>query len=63
MFPLVIEAWNGDAIRVGEPFFERMSVPIGLSLLTLMAIAPVLPWRKASEEVLAQLIRLKQLAL
>ena len=54
VFPLVIEAWNGDAIRVGEPFFERMSVPIGLTMLFLMAVAPVLPWRRASLETLAQ---------
>jgi cytochrome c-type biogenesis protein CcmF len=31
-----------------------MTVPIGLSLLFLMAVAPVLPWRKASTEVLSQ---------
>jgi len=29
-----------------------MSMPIGLALLTMMAIAPVLPWRKASQELL-----------
>ena len=31
-----------------------MTMPIGIALLFLMAVAPVLPWRKASEEVLAQ---------
>ena len=31
-----------------------MTVPIGIALLFLMAVAPVLPWRKASEEVLAR---------
>lgn len=54
VFPLVIEAWNGDSLSVGEPYFERMSVPIGLALLFLMAVAPVLPWRTASLETLAQ---------
>ncbi|QGG94533.1 heme lyase CcmF/NrfE family subunit [Actinomarinicola tropica] len=54
VFPLVVEAWNGETIRVGEPYFERMSVPIGLALLTLMAIAPVLPWRATNVETLAQ---------
>jgi cytochrome c-type biogenesis protein CcmF len=29
-----------------------MTMPLGLTLLFLMAIAPVLPWRKASQEVL-----------
>ena len=53
VFPLVVEAWNGDQLRVGEPFFERMSVPIGLAILTMMAIAPALPWRKTNVETLA----------
>ena len=29
-----------------------MTMPIGLALLFLMAVAPVLPWRKASGELL-----------
>ena len=53
VFPLVVEALRGDRITVGEPFFDRMAMPIGLSLLFLMAVAPVLPWRKASTETLA----------
>ena len=36
------------------PYFERMTMPIGITLLFLMAVAPVLPWRKASGELLAQ---------
>ena len=52
VFPLVAEALNGDRITVGAPYFERMSMPIGFVLLFLMAIAPVLPWRKASLETL-----------
>jgi cytochrome c-type biogenesis protein CcmF len=31
-----------------------MTVPLGIALLFMMAVAPVLPWRKASEEVLSQ---------
>jgi cytochrome c-type biogenesis protein CcmF len=54
VFPLVIEAVNGDQLSVGRPYFDRMTIPIGLTLLFLMAIAPVLPWRKASGELLAQ---------
>ena len=37
---------------MGEPYFDRMTTPIGLVLLFLMAVAPVLPWRKASAETL-----------
>jgi cytochrome c-type biogenesis protein CcmF len=53
VFPLLIEATTGERITVGEPFFDRMSLPIGLTLLFLMAVAPVLPWRKASTETLS----------
>src|SRR5207302_2797493 len=52
VFPLVVEAINGDRISVGRPYFNRMTLPVVVALLFLMAIAPVLPWRKASEEVL-----------
>lgn len=52
VFPLIVEAINGDRVSVGVPYFNRMTMPIGLTLLFLMAIAPVLPWRKASGELL-----------
>ncbi len=53
IFPLIVEAIDGRTISVGNPYFERMTMPIGFVLLFLMAIAPVLPWRKASGEVLS----------
>ncbi len=52
IFPLLIEVWNGDTLSVGSPYFNSMSKPIGVTLLFLMAVAPVLPWRKASAELL-----------
>jgi cytochrome c-type biogenesis protein CcmF len=52
VFPLVVEALNDDRISVGRPYFDRMTMPIGLALLFMMAVAPVLPWRKASGELL-----------
>jgi cytochrome c-type biogenesis protein CcmF len=57
VFPLLVEAWNGDRLSVGAPYFDTMSTPLGLLMLFLMAIAPVLPWRKASSEVLAVRVR------
>jgi cytochrome c-type biogenesis protein CcmF len=52
VFPLVLEAANGERISIGRPYFDRMTMPIGIALLFLMAVAPVLPWRKASGELL-----------
>lgn len=52
IFPLLVEAFEGRRTVVGAPYFDRLSMPIGMVLLFLMAVAPVLPWRKASEELL-----------
>ena len=57
VFPLLSEAINGQQIAVGEPYFDRMTMPIAVALLFLMAIAPVLPWRKASAELLRHRIQ------
>lgn len=52
VFPLIVEAKEDRQIAVGSPFFDAMTRPIGLVLLFLMAVAPALPWRKASGELL-----------
>jgi cytochrome c-type biogenesis protein CcmF len=54
VFPLIVEALQDRKLVVGEPFFDTLAVPAGLTLLFLMCIAPVLPWRKASGELLSQ---------
>ncbi|CAB4813137.1 MAG: heme lyase CcmF/NrfE family subunit [Actinobacteria bacterium] len=54
LFPLIVEALQNRTIKVGAPYFERLSIPFGISLLFLMAVAPVLPWRKASTELLRE---------
>ena len=54
VFPLVAEAVRGSRLSVGEPYFDRMTTPIGIALLFLMAAAPALPWRATSGEVLRQ---------
>ena len=54
VFPLVAEAVSGERLSVGAPYFQRMTMPLGMLLLFLMAAAPVLPWRKASGELLGR---------
>ena len=54
VFPLVYEALKDEQLTVGRPYFDRMTMPIGLALLFLMAVAPMLPWRKASTELLSK---------
>jgi cytochrome c-type biogenesis protein CcmF len=53
VFPLLYEALNhGTQVGVGAPYFNRFFVPVGLALLFLMAVAPALPWRKTTVEVM-----------
>ena len=52
VFPLIVEALNGDRISVGNPYFVKMSTPIGFALLFMMAIAPALSWWKTDFDVL-----------
>jgi cytochrome c-type biogenesis protein CcmF len=52
VFPLIVEAINNDRLTIGEPFFNSMTQPICIALLFMMAVAPALPWRKASAELM-----------
>ena len=54
VFPLIVEAMQQRQIVVGEPFFDRLTIPIGLTMLFIMAVAPVLPWRRDGRELLSQ---------
>lgn len=54
VFPLIVEALQDRRISVGVPYFERMTMPVGMTLLFLMAVAPALPWRKTTGEVLSR---------
>ncbi len=52
VYPLLYEALTQQQVTVGAPFFNTVAIPAGLLLLFLMAIAPVLSWRKMSGAVL-----------
>ncbi len=54
VFPLVVEAAGRDRVSVGVPYFNRMTMPLGLTLLFLMAVAPALPWRRARADLVAR---------
>ncbi|HEY6429503.1 MAG TPA: cytochrome c-type biogenesis CcmF C-terminal domain-containing protein [Acidimicrobiales bacterium] len=48
VYPLLYEALTQQQVTVGAPFFNTVAVPAGIALLFLMAVAPVLSWRKMS---------------
>ena len=52
LFPLIVEAISGDRVTVGAPFFDQMTLPLWLAVLTLMGIGPLLPWRRAESQSL-----------
>jgi cytochrome c-type biogenesis protein CcmF len=47
LYPIIGEAVRGVKVSVGEPYFNRMAVPICLGLLLLMGVGPALPWGKS----------------
>ena len=54
VFPLIVEALQNRQLVVGEPFFDQLTIPIGLTMLFIMAVAPVLPWRRDGRDTLSQ---------
>jgi cytochrome c-type biogenesis protein CcmF len=54
VYPLLYEAVTQQQVTVGAPYFNTVAVPVGLALLFLMAVAPVLSWRKISGGILWQ---------
>jgi cytochrome c-type biogenesis protein CcmF len=47
-YPLLLEAFSGTRVGVGEPFFNRLAVPLSFLLLLTMGFGPVTPWRGAA---------------
>ena len=54
VFPLIVEAVDGRTVSVGNPYFDRMTRPVGLALLFLMAVGPVLGWGRSGAETLSR---------
>ena len=46
-YPLISEAL-GDRRNVGPPWFNRITVPLGIALVGLAAVAPLISWRRAT---------------
>lgn len=44
LYPLIAEAWQERRVSVGEPYFDRWALPLGLVLVFLMGVGPALPW-------------------
>jgi len=47
LFPLITEALQDKKVSVGEPYFDRWGLPLGLAIVFLMGVGPALPWGRA----------------
>ncbi|HXG50764.1 MAG TPA: heme lyase CcmF/NrfE family subunit [candidate division Zixibacteria bacterium] len=48
VFPLLSEAVAGVQVSVGAPYFNSATTPLFLFMVFLMAVGPIIAWRKAS---------------
>jgi len=47
LYPLALDALSGQKITVAAQYFNAVMVPLFLALMLLMAVGPLVPWRKA----------------
>jgi cytochrome c-type biogenesis protein CcmF len=48
LYPVFVEAFSGDKISVGPPFFNTVVGPMALALIGLTGIGPLVAWRRGS---------------
>ncbi len=48
MLPVITEAFTGEQSVVGPPFFNKVTAPLFIFLLFLMAVGPLISWRNNS---------------
>ena len=52
LYPIVAESLRGVKVSVGEPYFNRMAVPLFTALLLMMGVGPALPWGGSDRKLL-----------
>ena len=57
LYPMFIEAFSGDQVGVGRPFFDRMAIPLSYGLLLAMGLGPIMPYRAARGSVVWERVR------
>jgi len=62
LFPLVSQAVRGQTWTVGPPYYDFFLRIFGLPLLLLMALGPLLAWRRTSARSLLRIVRWPALA-
>ncbi len=57
VYPVIASVSSDVAITVGEPFFNRVNGPLLLVIIFLMAVGPLLPWRRANGRVVVSALK------
>lgn len=57
LYPALTELFVGKQITLGEPYFNKISVPIGIFLLLLLAICPIFSWKETRSEAVLKRFR------
>jgi cytochrome c-type biogenesis protein CcmF len=55
LYPLLVEALSGEKLSVGAPYFNAVAGPLAILLGILLAIGPLLSWRRENRPVLRKL--------
>lgn len=58
IYPLVSEAFSGERLTVGPPFYNQVNGPLFLIMLVLMGLGPLLAWRRSTIDAVARVARL-----
>ncbi|MBU2581986.1 MAG: heme lyase CcmF/NrfE family subunit [Alphaproteobacteria bacterium] len=62
LYPLAAEVFLGERVTVAAPYFNKTVLPIMVAVVILMAIGPVVPWRKATRSHLQKLLVIPAMA-
>ena len=55
LYPLFVEALSGEKLSVGPPYFNAVAGPLALLLAALVAVGPLLSWRRETRPVFKKL--------
>ncbi len=47
LYPLFLDAFSGEKVSVGPPFFNATFLPLAMPLVFALAFGPFLPWKRA----------------
>lgn len=49
LYPLAVETLSDAKVSVGAPYYNKVFIPIMLGILLLMAVGPLMPWRRVTQ--------------